>query len=194
MADATTRDLAEWARAYTHGDLSDADAAAFEDRLALDQRARDALVAAVQGRVGPDADTLRPDPAYRQEVIRRLSPHPWWAWLTRTFAAPSPRVRWGLAGAALALTLLFGTWMQPAAPDVAAPVVVQQPSVPPSAVVREPGKSTERLARFWSDLPRGDHLVKAIEEETARKAQFDLVRPGRPEATASLRPEGPMMP
>ena len=56
-----SRDLAEWPRSSAHGDLSAAEAAAFEDRLALDQAARDALVAAVQLQAGPDA-ALRPAP------------------------------------------------------------------------------------------------------------------------------------
>ncbi len=198
-ANATLRHLAEWARAYTRGELDATEAAAFEDRLALDQAARDALVAAVQTDLGPDPAALRPDPAYRREVIRRLSPNPVWAWLKRTAAAIRPPVRWGLAGLAVVAVLAVGVWMLPRPASVVPTIVERQalpelPSAPLVTNIPEGASDPKNLARFWSELPRGDHLVKAVEEEQARRLKQDVIRPGRPDATAYLQSDGPVMP
>jgi hypothetical protein len=182
------RTLVDVARAYTHGELAAWEVEAFEDRLAVDQEARDALVIAVQAQAGADAGSLRPDPSYRQEVIRRLVPGTWWAWLGRLGAGARPA--WLGALAALVLVLVGGAWLLPGTKTPSEPVpVAQRPEKAPE--VEHP----EALVRFWADLPRGDHLARAVEEETASKLlRRDGVRSGRPDATVFLQPDGPMMP
>jgi hypothetical protein len=195
MAEPTApRTLADLAHAYTRGELEGWEVEGFEDRLAVDQEARDALVVAVQDQAGADAGTLRPDPAYRQEVIRRLTPAPWWSWLGRVAEGVRTRAGWLGATAALVLLLVGGAWLLPTA---ASPQPEPAPLVHvPAPALRAPldTPDSEATARFWADLPRSDHLARAVEEEMARKLRSDMVRPGRPEATASLRPDGPMMP
>lgn len=173
------RTLADVARAYTQGRLESWEVEAFEERLAVDQSARDALVVAVQEQAGPDAGRLRPDPAYRQEVLRRLTPATWWAWCVRLGAKVRPA--WVGSLAALVLVLV-GVWAlpQPATVPTAPPLVVAPPleETQPDAV-----------AKFWTDLPRGQHLARAVEEEAARKVlRVEGNRPGQNDATAALPP------
>jgi len=170
-----SRTLVEMARAFTRGELSPTEADAFEDRLSLDQSARDALVLAVQERGDP-----RPDPAYRAEVVRRL--RTWRIWLGEVVADWRRVAVRGLATAALVLVCL-GLRPTPVVEPTAMPV-------PGIEIVPSQGA----IARYWSDLPRGEHLARAVEEEAARKARDEVVRPGRPDATVRLQPDGPMMP
>lgn len=59
---------------YASGELDEADAAAFERRLAEDQAARDALCQAVELNVSADGEgPPLPDPSYRQRVRQRLN-------------------------------------------------------------------------------------------------------------------------
>jgi anti-sigma-K factor RskA len=65
--------LALQALLYASGELEEAEAAAFEERLAADQTARDALCQAVQLTETLAGNTeIRPDPSYRARVRRRL--------------------------------------------------------------------------------------------------------------------------
>ncbi len=61
---------------YANGELEEADVLAFENRLADDQRARDALCQAVQLTRPGDGELPQPDPAYRDRVLQELRGHP----------------------------------------------------------------------------------------------------------------------
>jgi hypothetical protein len=156
--------------------------------MAHDQTAREALVSAVQQQAGPDGDRLRPDPAYRAEVLRRLSPHPVWAWLRQTFARPRTRTIWSLAATAFVLFLLVNSWpiVTPALPagpglaESAAPILSGQENSQPVCPAPPVICPTSR----W---PMRDHLVKAHEEEATRKNKRSGLHPAFP-------PESPMVP
>ncbi len=94
----TNRTLLALANGYAAGTLSLEAASAFENRLADDQAARDALTRAV-GRLHPDAC---PDAGYRRAVQHRLHP-PLWRRLLTPRRYPGHPSLWALAGAAAVL-------------------------------------------------------------------------------------------
>jgi hypothetical protein len=153
-------DLLGQALLYAGGDLSAADAEAFEKRLENDQAAREALCAAV-GLVRPTAA----DPAYRAAVRRRLRPPVWQRLLGRQTYRGHP-VLWSGLGAAAALLLTLGvTGVRrhpadlPAAPPPAAEAAREEPPEP----------SPADMADVWAELHEHQHLTRAHEEEMRRR-------------------------
>ena len=125
MRDATTlpaadAELAVTALRYAAGEMTPADAEAFEARLGADQTARDALAEAVRlSAAASGAPVPTPDPLVKQAVAERLHP----TWLSRLFPRRPyrghPAVWAGLGGgvaAAIAVTVAVG--MSPNEPTV----------------------------------------------------------------------------
>jgi alkylation response protein AidB-like acyl-CoA dehydrogenase len=119
------RTLLGLAQGYAADTLSPEAARTFEDRLADDQNARDALSRAV-GRLHPDA---RPDPGYRQAVRRRLRPRGWQRLFTPRPYRGHPSL-WALAGAALVLVAVL-CWPTQPPRTIEHPVAAVPPRVAP---------------------------------------------------------------
>lgn len=149
----------------------------FERRLADDQKARDALslaVAFVQSCEGQEA--VRPDPAYREEVRRKLQPRKhWWQGLWRRREYSAHPLVWSAAGACLAaLLILFAGFRLPQDP--------QQPLAKPApdqnqldeALASGGDHQPVEVARIWAEIPRGQHLLKAHEEGQRRKIRDQM--------------------
>ncbi|MFN4258569.1 MAG: hypothetical protein ACK4RK_04680 [Gemmataceae bacterium] len=170
---------------YASGELAEAEAQAFEDRLETDQSTRDALCQAVQLTWALDGRTPRqPDPAYRERVRQRLQ---------RPSAA---RSRWryplfwgGLGAAAAALLLSWYPFTEPL--PVEQPVVVSPTPPPETAPVAvadtiwdeddyDPDMALE-MANVWAELHQYDHLERAREDELRRRLRAEersrLIRP-----------------
>lgn len=74
------RPLAVLAKLYAEGEMDATEAAAFEERLAGDQAARDALCQAVQhSRSLAGLAPSTPHPGYRERVRARLGNRPGWS-------------------------------------------------------------------------------------------------------------------
>jgi anti-sigma-K factor RskA len=156
------------ARRYAAGELDEAEAAAFERRLAADQATRDALCAAVcEMRAAEGRSEPKPDPAYRTRVRSRLREV-----AARRQAEGRGRYRihpaaWAVAGAAAAALLLVsvrtatGPSGEPAAPRPAASQEAAAP-LPGPEVAADDGDD-------GPDLLSGQHLARTIEEENRRK-------------------------
>jgi anti-sigma factor RsiW len=114
MADkqANTDELALQAYLYAGGELSDADRTRFEQRLAIDQAAREALANAVEMSAALRGEASRPDPAYRDRVRQRLRPS-WWSRLLARRSYRGHPLLWTAAGAAASLLLAL-TLFRPA--------------------------------------------------------------------------------
>jgi hypothetical protein len=166
--------LAGQALLYAGGELSDADAAAFEHRLAADQAVRDALVQAVQLAQPLHGRPASPDPDYRRAVRQRLRPawSPWQFLFGRRTFRGHPLL-WSMAGGALAALLLLVFLPRPE------PGVVVVTAAPPgeSSIAEEPPTSPDDdaldVARAWAEIPKGDHLMRAREEEIRRKVRAE---------------------
>src|SRR6185369_271876 len=103
MSEQKANDLPLLAHLYAGGELSVSEAALFEQRLAQDQAARDALAETVWMNAILQGGELRPDPAYRQQVRERLHPT-WWRRLAgRRNYRGHPLVWSALGGVAAAL-------------------------------------------------------------------------------------------
>jgi len=169
---------------YAGGEMTVAEAAAYEERLAEDQAAREALAAAV-GLLGALADgrPVRPGPAYRSRVQARLCPrHGAWAWLAQPRLYRGHPAAWGLAGAAAAVLLMLAwahaPWLAaPAAPAPALPAARYPDEGPGPA----PAASAD-VATVWATLHTKDHLLKAHDEAARRKTRAeDRLHAGRPD-------------
>jgi hypothetical protein len=154
--------LAWLALLYASGELTETEAAEFEQRLAGDQQAREALAQAVPLAL-PPGQPLTPDPSYREGVRRRLRRRRSWSWLVERRAYPGHPVLWSGAGAvAAALVMALGllAWM-PSPP----PTVVRVEPAP--APASEPAKAD--VASVWAQLHTTDHVARAHDEEMRRK-------------------------
>jgi anti-sigma factor RsiW len=185
MSDADGRSpapLALQALLYAAGELPAAEADAFEQRLADDQAAREALVQAV-AIVQPLSGGVpgQPRPAYREVVRRRLQPRAnLWRRLLGQRAYPGHPLLWAGLGAAAAALVLVLVLPPPPSPIVAvgdppSPPPVEEPLAPP-----EEDPAAFDVARVWATIPQGDHLVRARDDELRRKDRAeDRPRPGR---------------
>jgi hypothetical protein len=172
--DRPTRDagdgLAWLALLYASGELDPGEVTQFEQRLAGDQQAREALAQAVPLAL-PPGQTLAPDPAYRDRVRRRLRGRRSWGWLVQRRTYPGHPILWsgaGAAAAALVMAASFLLWV-PASPGVQAPA--GPPPEPAAAESREPVKAD--VASVWAQLHTTDHVAKAHDEEMRRKNRND---------------------
>jgi hypothetical protein len=154
--------LAFQALLYASGVLAEADAAAFERRLAEDQDCREALAQAV-----PLALALRgqavspPNPAYRTRVRQRLVPR-------RFRGHPA---FWAGLGAAAAVLVMLGLGTVSRLPPL-------PPPVPPdsSPVARPANRETDAAsvtAEVWAELQNPNHLLKAHDEEMRRRGRAE---------------------
>jgi hypothetical protein len=137
---------------YADGELDGTDEQAFEDLLARDESARDALCQAVQlATLLTDPDLARPDPAYRGRVRAKL--------LRRS----RPARRWSAMAAAAVLLLALS-------PNAGSPPAVSQPADrPPAAPDGERmAVADDDEATVWAELNNSDHLEKARRDEIRR--------------------------
>jgi hypothetical protein len=152
---------------YACGDLEAAEAIAFESRLADDQHARDALVAAVRllAPVTHGRD-LRPNAGYRLAVRRRLRPTVSVTPLpASSFVKKGSPLFWALAGAAAASVVLWQVgpswWCPPAckpcdkhaAPVSVLPVPERSPGVVATEVIYSELSNNERLEKIRLMVP-----------------------------------------
>jgi anti-sigma factor RsiW len=173
--------LAFQALLYAGGEMEAGEAQLFERRLGEDQAAREALCRAVRaasalaGHIPP-----APDPAYREEVRRRLRPDPLRALVQRRSYRGHPLLWIGL-GAAAAVLLTFGIGaMAPSVPPASLPTGSDATTVAPAPAPRraEPLRpSSVDMANLWAELNSNDHLAKAREEEMRRKVRAEGHRP-----------------
>jgi hypothetical protein len=166
-----TDGLAWLALLYAGGELEEAEAAQFEQRLAADQQAREALAQAVPLAM-PPGQPLLPDPAYRRRVHRRLR-RPW-GWLLQRRSYPGHPLLWSSAGAAAAVLLTTLTFLlgMPASPPVAAG---PQPAPAAAREGEAPAEPPDRadVANAWARLHTTDHVARAHDEEMRRKSRTD---------------------
>jgi anti-sigma factor RsiW len=159
---AAVQPLAIQALLYASGGLAEADATAFEQRLAEDQAAREALAQAV-----PLALALRgqavasPNPVYRARVRLRLLPRP---------SRLHPAVWTGL-GAAAAVLVMLGLGTVSRLPP-------RPPPVPPDAspLARPANREADTAivtAEVWAELQNPEHLLKAHDEEMRRRGRAE---------------------
>jgi hypothetical protein len=164
---------------YASGRLAEADAAAFERRLAADQEACEALAEAV-----PLALALRgqavssPDPAYRARVRHRL---------VRPPVRGHPAL-WAGFGAAAAMLVMFGLGTTPQLP-------LPTPAAPtnPTPTAR-PGNREADIAsvtaEVWAELQNPEHLLKAHDEEMRRRGRAEERGHGLKAEQRRSRPPG----
>ena len=161
---------------YAAGDLPPAEATAFEDRLAADQAAREALAEAVRlSAAALGQSPPRPDRSVRDLVRDRLSARRLPGWLARRVYYGHP-LAWSLLGAAVvtggALALL-PRGEQPGASDVAAPRPAHVAPAPLSAVVPPPATQVAQ-APADDPAPRAADLLAHTEmSEHGDKARGD---------------------
>lgn len=170
--------LALQAFLYASGELDADEAAAFEQRLSDDQSAREALTQAVQLTRAPSGLVpLRPTPAYRAAVLRRLRPQPFDWLLRRRSYRGHPGVWTGIgAAAAVLLTLhLYPTPTVSPAPEPETAVRTVAPSPPPNPlpVDVEPELMEADVAEVWAELNNTDHIARAHEEEMRRRTRVE---------------------
>src|SRR5262245_39340169 len=104
-------ELALRAYLYVSGELTEVERADFEQQLAWEQPARDALAEAVRMSATLTGSLPRPDSAYRDRVRARLHPS-WWQRLLARRSYQGHPLFWLALGAAAALLLL--TALRPA--------------------------------------------------------------------------------
>jgi hypothetical protein len=152
--------LAVLALLYASDGLAEADAAAFERRLAEDQAAREALAQAVPLALALRGQTAsRPDPTYRAQVRRRLWRRPY----------RGHPVFWVGLGAAAAVLVMLGLGTVPRLPPL-------PPPTPPDSSARPASHETETasvMADVWAELQTPEHLLKAHDEEMRRRGRAE---------------------
>jgi hypothetical protein len=171
--------LAWLALLYAGGELTEAEADQFEQRLAGDQQAREALAQAAPLAL-PPGQPLAPDPAYRQRVHRRLRRRSRPAglqcsmsWLVQRRSYPGHPILWSTAGAAAAallttLTFLLGM-------PTSAPVTAGHRPAPAAPGGEAPAEEAAQadVANAWARLHTTDHVARAHDEEMRRKSRID---------------------
>lgn len=140
--------LAIQALLYASGELEEAEAVAFEERLAEDQAARDALCQAVQltETLAGNPD-VRPNPAYRARVRRRLRQRR----SMRTTLAGTLRLGnnlflWALIGLTLAVVLGIAVFHMFAVMNHQTPPPGQTAPAPPASRPAELSYSPDEAA------------------------------------------------
>ena len=160
---------------YAAGELDGDGAAAFENRLAEDQAAREVLAQAVhlaRSLAGHQPPT--PDPAYRAEVRRRLRPPGFWGRLLAPRLYPGHPALWTGIGAAAAVLLTAAVLHAPASrggESTAVPVAVERPE--PAAPRPADATSAAEVAKVWAALHNSEHLARAREEEVRRRGRAE---------------------
>jgi hypothetical protein len=169
---------------YASGELEGAEAEYFEQRLADDPSAREALCQAVQLSQTLTGTPARPNPAYRMAVRRRLAAQAQTVPLRRGQRG-HPLV-WMTLGAAAAVLVMLGLspWEPPPADPATptAPAVVEKTEPEPKLEPVDADTMLEMATR-WTELHNSDHLERALEEEARRRSRAeDRYRPGMDES------------
>lgn len=170
MPDAPTPapELAMLALRYAAGDLPAKEATAFEERLADDQPARDALAEAIRlsaSAVGQPPPV--PSGAVRIGVRDRLFP----TWLTRLFPRRSYRghpAAWATLGGTVAATtaLLLTLGGEPTAAPPRADMPVPSHPIPPRLLLENPsvvGEGNQAVAPMPAPADPGPRADRAVE-------------------------------
>jgi hypothetical protein len=177
--------LAFQALLYASGEMDGPEAAHFEARLGEDQAAREALCQAMQLACPPDGSgCLRPDPAYREQVRRRIEPRrSFWGWLTRKRSYHGHPAAWTGLGAVAGLLIVLGLGHgQPA--DVRDHPQVADGS---GAKTQEPVPPTKTPAtRPRDDRPAPEPLANTSTAEAKVWADLQSRMPWRKRWTAGL--------
>jgi hypothetical protein len=171
--------LALQALMYASGASDRVEADAFENRLAADQHAREALCRAVELVSScSGAGAVRPDPAYRESVRRRLTVQS--GVLGRLLGPrlyrghPAAWAALGAGVAVLAMTALLGGPLSSDGRARTPEIAIHTENPGGSTGVAEAARAEE--ARIWARLPRSEHLLKAHSEEAQRKARADKLQ------------------
>jgi hypothetical protein len=187
----STADLDTRALLYVGGEMNPTEVMAFERLLGEDQRAREALVLAVEmARMLDGLSTPRPNPACRAEVRRRLLPQGVGSWL---FAArryrghPAAWAALGGVAALLAVTLLTHGFSSSREPQPEQAQVM--PTLPSVAAVQP---NLDETALFWSEIPKHERMNRLLEEEHRRKSRSEDVRLARGEEQPNRLTASPM--
>jgi len=157
---------------YIAGELEGAELTQFEKRLGEDQEARDALCHAMGLTVALSGHkTFRPDPAYRAVVRKQLFPAKgfWQSWVQPNWTHPAV---WTATGAlVLLVTLSLARPRSPLAGDrgVSSPVADAVQKSKHANNDESKDLPSPEAATFWSELPNGEHLSKAREDDQRRK-------------------------
>jgi hypothetical protein len=178
----TDSSLGALALLYANGELDETDCATFEQRLASDQDAREALAQAVELVETLTGAGHLPTPDYRTRVRSRLLPRGPWSWLGRRRSYRGHPVAWLLAGATTAAILFLARPL--AAPSVPPPPV---PSEPSTAVTPEPPPPTETEAKLWGELTNVEHLASVMAEVKARRDRLPSKKPGNLDLRSSKK-------
>jgi hypothetical protein len=165
-------DLALDAFLFACGGMEDRTAAAFAERLAGDQSAREALsqVVYLAGSLAGGAP-VRPDPAYRTAVRERL------CHAEQATSTPGPKrgypghpLLWVALGAAAMVVLYAGlaSWSPPRH-DV--PVLVRE--TPPTARLVASDGERPAAATVWAELHTPSRLARVHGEQDRRRCRSD---------------------
>jgi hypothetical protein len=184
-------DLDTRALLYVGGEMSPAEASVFEELLGEDQRAREALVLAVElARMLDGSSTPRPNRAYRSEVRSRLLPQRVGSWVFTTRRYRSHAAAWAALGgvaALVAVTLLTHgfSWSSQTQPDQAQ----ARPALPAEAANQA---NLDETALLWSEIPKHERMNRLLDEEHRRKSKSDDVRLVRGEEQPNRLAASPM--
>jgi hypothetical protein len=169
MAEKNTAEvLALQAHMYASGELAEPERAAFEERLAADQSAREALAEAVYMNAALRGEAARPDPGYRARVRQRLRPS-WWKRLLARQSYRGHPLLWSAVGAAAAL--LIALYVPRPEPEVRVIVREVPAELPPAGEGNTADASLHDISYIWAELSTPDHTVRAHAEENQRKTR-----------------------
>jgi hypothetical protein len=184
-------DLDTRALLYVGGEMNPTEASAFERLLGEDQRAREALVLAVElARTLDGLPTPSPNPAYRAEVRGRLLPQGACSWLVNSRRYRGHPVAWATLGgvaALLAVTLLTHDFSSSSQPQ---PEQAQVMPTLPGPMAGPP--NLDETALFWSEIPKHERMNRLLEEEHRRKSKSEDVRLARGEEQPNRLTASPM--
>jgi hypothetical protein len=167
-------ELALRAYLYVSGELTEAERAEFEQQLALEQPAREALAEAVRLSAALTGGVASPDPAYRERVRARLQPSWWQRLLARRSYHGHPLV-WAAFGAAAALLVAL-TVLRPA-PKVR--VIVDRGERAQQQSDEPPDETLRYISMTWADLSTPEHVARTHAEKSLRESRAEERRQSR---------------
>jgi anti-sigma-K factor RskA len=160
--------LSSTALRYAAGDLSAADSAAFEVRLASEQEARDAVAEAIRlSAAALHQPPPAPDPSFREAIRERLLG---WTpgWLRRRAYRGHP-VTWTALGAAVvaACTVIGLALADRSEPSERSEGPAEQPPAFHVAVapLEEDPDEVDSVAELWADLSTPEQIEKLHDDE-----------------------------
>ena len=173
-------ELANTALLYASGELDEAEAEAFERRLAEDQAARDALCQAVEMNLTLSGQAQAPDPAYRQGVRQRLQQRR--RHLRKMTGGPTffgQPAMWAALGAAAAVLLMVVLHhITSLHPSVVTPTHPEQPKTVERDELKQrlkkAGDEVEQLVRQLAE-PGGDEGERKQREDRLRELVREMV-------------------